>query len=85
MAWKSGLKLSFLPLGCSCPLQTILLNDLVGCDSPFQIVMAFWHTINISRGLSHPTQKVCIKKSAPNCHYYLHRAVTPDWIGSIAL
>ncbi len=27
----------FLPLGCSCPLQTIVLSDLVGCDSPLQI------------------------------------------------
>ncbi len=87
----------FLPLGPSCPLQTILLSDLVGCGSPLQIVMA-----------------VCLHffeiLSAPNCHYYLQRAVTPDpwqvqifkkvrqtaitflqmavtpdWIGSIAL
>ena len=42
MAWKSGLKVPFLPLGHSCPLQTILLSDLVGCDSPLQIVMAVW-------------------------------------------
>jgi hypothetical protein len=34
-----------------------------------QIVMAFWHTIVVSRGLSHPTQKVWIQsKRAPNCH-----------------
>jgi hypothetical protein len=32
-----------LPLGPSCPLQTILLSDLVGCDSPLQIVVAVWH------------------------------------------
>jgi hypothetical protein len=25
------------------------------------------------------------KKGAPNCHYYLQRAFTPDWMGSIAL
>jgi hypothetical protein len=30
----------FLPEGPSCPLQTILLSDLVGCDSPLQIEMA---------------------------------------------
>ena len=42
LAWKSGLKVPFLPLGRSCPLQTILLSDLVGCDSPLQIVMAVW-------------------------------------------
>ncbi len=35
----------FLPLGRSCPLQPILLSDLVRCDSPLQIVMAFWRTI----------------------------------------
>jgi hypothetical protein len=34
LAWKSGLKVLFLPLGRSCPLQTILLSDLVGCYSP---------------------------------------------------
>jgi hypothetical protein len=32
--WKSGLKVLFLPLGRSCPLQTILLSDLVWCYSP---------------------------------------------------
>ncbi len=26
-----------------CPLQTIMLSALVGCDSPLQIVMAVWH------------------------------------------
>jgi len=38
LAWKSGLKVSFLPLGRSCPLQTILLCGLVGCDGPLQMV-----------------------------------------------
>jgi hypothetical protein len=47
-----------LPLGHSCPLQTLLLSDLVGCDRPLQIVMVFWCTVIVSRGLSHPTQKV---------------------------
>jgi hypothetical protein len=61
LAWKSGLKVPLLPLGRSCPLQTILLSDLVGCDIPLQIVMAFWRTIIVSRGLSHPTQKVQIQ------------------------
>ncbi len=42
LARKSGPKVPFLPLGRSCPLQTILLRDLVGCDSPLQIVMDFW-------------------------------------------
>jgi hypothetical protein len=31
-------------IGPSCPLQTILLKDLVGCYSPLQILMAIWHT-----------------------------------------
>jgi hypothetical protein len=29
---------AYTPLGPSCPLQTILLNDLVGYDSPLDIV-----------------------------------------------
>ncbi len=86
LAWKSGLNGPFLPLGCSCPLQTIMLSNLVWCDFPLQIVMTFWGTIIVSRGLSHLTQNVWIQtKRAPNCHYYLQRAVTPDWMGSIAL
>ncbi len=81
-----ALKVHFMPLWRSCPLKTILLSDLVGCDSPLQIVMAFWGTIIVSRGMSHPTQKVWIQtKRVPNCHHYLHRAVTPNWMGSIAL
>jgi hypothetical protein len=86
LVWKSGLKVPLLHLGPSCLLQTILLSDLVRCDSPLQIVMAIWRTIIVSRGLSHQTQKVQIQtKRAPNCHYYLQRAVTPEWKGSIAL
>ena len=34
---------------------------LVGYDSPLQVVMAFWRTIIVSRGLSHPTQKFWIQ------------------------
>ncbi len=50
------------------------------------IVITIWPTIIVSRGLSHLTQKVWIQtKRVPNCHYYLQRAVTPDWMGSIAL
>jgi hypothetical protein len=62
LAWKSGLKVPLLPLGHSCPLQTILLSDLVGCDSPLQKVMAHLCNIIVSRGLSHPTQKVQFKQ-----------------------
>ncbi len=43
LAWKSGFKVPVLPLGHSCPLQTILLSDLIGRDSPLQTVMAIWH------------------------------------------
>ncbi len=55
--------------GPSCPLQTILLRDPVGCDSSLQIVMAGCRTflnkarqtaIIISSGLSHLTQEVQI-------------------------
>jgi hypothetical protein len=72
MAWKSGRKVPFLPLGRSCPLQTILLSDLVGCDSPLQIVMAVCPTTPDPESLNSN------KKRVPNCHYYLQRAVTPD-------
>ncbi len=40
LACVSGPIVPLLPLGPSCPLQTILLSDLVGCGSPLQIVMA---------------------------------------------
>ncbi len=66
LAWKSGLKVPLLPLGPSCPLQTILMNDLFGCDSPLQIAMAVWYNyFNWKRasGLSlshHLTQEVQI-------------------------
>ncbi len=42
LASKSGLKVVLLPLGPSCPLQTILLGYLVGYDSLLLIVMAVW-------------------------------------------
>ncbi len=44
---------AFLP-----SVHCFLLSDLADCDSPLQIVMAFWGTIIVSRGLSHPTHKV---------------------------
>ncbi len=37
LAWKSGLKVPSLPFGPPCPLQTILLSDLVGCSPPLTI------------------------------------------------
>jgi hypothetical protein len=65
LAWKSGLKVPFLLLGHYCPLQTILLSGLVGCDSPLQIVMAFWRTIFVSKGLTpHPESLNSNKKGA---------------------
>ncbi len=69
MAWKSGLKVPLLPLGPSCPLQTILLRDLVGCDSQLQIVMA------ISRAFF----KIWI---LPNSHYSQQHAATPEPVSS---
>jgi hypothetical protein len=43
------------------------------------------NAITISRGLSHPTLEVKILiKSLPDCHCHLQRAVTPNWMGSIA-
>jgi hypothetical protein len=83
-----------VPLLPSCPLQTILLSDQVGSDSPLQIVIAIWCTflkletrqtvIIATSMLPHPTQQVQIQKNS-NCHYYLQRVVAPDWMGSIAL
>ncbi len=51
LAWKSGLKVSLLPLGPSCRLQTILLSDLVGCACQLQIELAVWRTffLNLKR------------------------------------
>ncbi len=72
LTWISGLKVPLLPLGPSCHLQTILLSDLVGCDSPLQKVMAFWCTffkfeacqtaIIVCSWLLHQTQQVQILK-----------------------
>ncbi len=33
-----------LPSGRPCPLQTILLSDPIGCESPLQIIMAVCRT-----------------------------------------
>jgi hypothetical protein len=35
---------AFTALGPSCPLQAILLGDLIGCGKSLQIVMAVWRT-----------------------------------------
>jgi hypothetical protein len=70
--WKLGLKVPLLTLEPSCRLQTILLNDLVGCDSPLRIVMAIWRpflkfeacqtAIIVCRGLPCLTQEVQTQK-----------------------
>ncbi len=79
MAWKSGLKMPLLPLGTSCPLQTILLSYIVWYNSPMQIKMAVWRIffLNLKR-----VKQLLLSKKV--CHYYLQKAVTPDWMGSIA-
>jgi hypothetical protein len=79
LAWKSILKVSFLPLGRSCPLQTILLSDLVGHDSPMQIIMAFWRTVIFSRAVTPDPESLNSNKkgaklpllSAEGCHTQL--------------
>ncbi len=38
LAWTTELKVSLLPLGPSSPLQTILLSDMVVCDSQLECV-----------------------------------------------
>jgi hypothetical protein len=63
-------------------VTTILLSDLVGCDSPLQIVMAGWRTFSHLKLAKRPflSAEGCppnltssnFKKSAPNGHYYLH-------------
>ncbi len=65
LAWKSNLKMPILAFGPSCPLQTILLSDLVGCDSPLQIVTAVWR----------PFFKIWTVPKSRCCQ---QRAVTPD-------
>jgi hypothetical protein len=39
---KTGYKVPLMPLGPSCPLQAVLLGDLVRVWQPMQIVMAIW-------------------------------------------
>jgi hypothetical protein len=43
------------------PLQTILMSDLVGCDSPLQMVMAVWRTF--FKNLKHSKQPLYIAYS----------------------
>jgi hypothetical protein len=71
LAWKSGLKVSLLPLESSCPLQTILLSDLVMRQAATDSMAnrhAFFNfkgrqtAIFVSSGLPHPTQQVQILK-----------------------
>ncbi len=90
LAWKLGLKVPSLCLGPYCHLQTILLSDLFGCDSPLQIGVDNWRTFFYLRRTEQPLLSVAgshtrlrkfeFKKSAPNCHYYLQRAVTSNQI-----
>ena len=44
----------FLLLGRSCPLQTILLSDLIGSDSPLLTIMVRQKAITICRGQERP-------------------------------
>jgi hypothetical protein len=75
----------FLPLGHSCPLQTILLSEMVMFDSPLQIVMAFWGTIMVSRGHTRPRKLEFKQKECQTAiTMYLQKAVIPDRMGSIA-
>jgi hypothetical protein len=64
---------ALLPLGPSCPLQIILLSDLVVCGSQLQKVMALWRiffllfearqtAIIVCIGFPHLTQQVQIQK-----------------------
>ena len=79
-----------VPVGCDSPLQIVMAVP-VGCDSPLQIVMAVWRPFFefgcSQRGCDSPLQIVMAvwrpsnkKKRAPNSHYYLQRAVTPNQI-----
>jgi hypothetical protein len=42
LAWNPGHKVPVLTLRTSCPLQAILLGDLVRCGSLLQVVMVVW-------------------------------------------
>jgi hypothetical protein len=58
---------AFIAFRAYCPLQTLLLSDLVRCGSLLQIVMYAWHlflifevhqtAIMVCIGLPHPTRK----------------------------
>jgi len=63
----------FLPWGCYCPLQTILLSDQVGCDSPLQKEMAVWRPLKKKKfkGWKRP-----LLSAEP---------VIPSWMGTTAL
>ncbi len=62
-----------LLLGRSCPLQIILLCDLVGCaDSNVSLAHFFKKLMYFEQPLlsaAGPTQQVKIQKSVPNGHY----------------
>ncbi len=90
LAWKSCLKVPSLPWRPSCPLETLLLSDLVWCDSPLQIIMAVWCSVPnshyyLQQAVTLNPAILNLKKCAPNGHCYLQRAVTHNWMDSIAL
>jgi hypothetical protein len=87
--------LLLLHLRASCPLQTILLSDLVRCGSlyvesngrlaHFEICCTQNTYYSLQRAPTPYPASSNIKRSVPNCHFYLQRAVVSDWMGSIAL
>ncbi len=57
--------------------------DSNGCLVHFFLNLKSTKQPLVSRGiLTHDQESSNLKKWAPNCHYHLQRAVTPDWMGS---
>jgi hypothetical protein len=86
MEGRTSETLSLLTLSYSSKINVVLFLHQVGCDSPLQIVMAAWRTLLNLNLLGwvwqpHADYTGCLahfkfKKSLPNGHYYLQRAVT---------
>ncbi len=85
-----------MPQSASTALKAVLPSTnnytewLVGWDSPLEIAMAVWYSVSNS----HYCLKLAVtldpastksNKCATNGHCYLQRAVTLDWMDSIAL
>jgi hypothetical protein len=86
LAWKAGLKVPFLPLGRSCPLQTILLSDLVWYDSPLQTHSSglLAHHYFQQRAVTPDPESLNSNKKGVKLLLLSVEVGTPNWMGSFA-